>query len=152
MAWSAATPTGRPLWLIRRRLSVCVQDALGFAEGLAVEFQPVGVMDQPVQDCVGDGGIVNHLMPLVHRELAGDEGRTHSLPVVQDLQQVAILFTGDGRHAEVVDHEQGRPVQLFEQLQEAAVGLGVLQFPEQFGCVVVTDPVAVDPIPSRGWI
>jgi hypothetical protein len=41
VAWSAATPTGRPLQLIRRRLAVRVEAGPGFTDGLAVKFPPI---------------------------------------------------------------------------------------------------------------
>jgi hypothetical protein len=44
-------------------------------------------------------------VPLVHRKLAGDERGAQPLPVVEDLQQVAILFAGNRRDAEVIDHD-----------------------------------------------
>ena len=62
-------------------------------------------MDQPIQDGIGHGGVVDHAVPLVDRELAGDERGALPVAVIEDLQQVAILFAGDGRHAEVIDHD-----------------------------------------------
>ena len=65
------------------------------------------------------------------------------MPVVEDLEQIPILFACDDRHAEVIDHDESRSRQLLEQLHEAAVGLGILQSPKQFGCVVVANAVAI---------
>lgn len=40
---------------------------------LALEFQPIGVVNQPVQNGVGDGGIVDQFVPLAHWKLASDQ-------------------------------------------------------------------------------
>ena len=34
----------------------------------------MGVVDQTVEDGVGDGGIADLLVPVIHRELTGDDG------------------------------------------------------------------------------
>ena len=87
-----SNPEGRPLRLIRRSFRVSVKAGPGFTDGLAFEVEPVSVVDQSVQDRVGHGGVVNHAMPLVHWKLTGDKRGTQPMPVVEDLQQVAILF------------------------------------------------------------
>lgn len=34
----------------------------------------MGVVDQTVEDGVGDGGVADLLVPVIHRELTGDDG------------------------------------------------------------------------------
>lgn len=43
----------------------------GFSHGLAVEFEAVRVVNEAVEDGVGKGGLVDHGVPCVDRELAG---------------------------------------------------------------------------------
>jgi hypothetical protein len=38
-----------------------------------IEFEPVGVVDKPVQDGVAERRLANNLVPSCHGELAGDE-------------------------------------------------------------------------------
>jgi hypothetical protein len=45
-----------------------------FADGLAIEFDPVGVMDNAVEDGIGVGGLADEFMPCVYGRLAGDDG------------------------------------------------------------------------------
>jgi hypothetical protein len=53
-------------------------------------------VDQAVQDGVGHGRVVDHPVPFVHRELASDERGAQPVPVVEDLQQVAVLLDIEG--------------------------------------------------------
>lgn len=52
----------------------------------------VSVMDQPVQDGVGNGRISNGVVLFVRGDLAGDDGGTYAMPIFQHLQDVAALF------------------------------------------------------------
>ena len=100
-------------------------------------------MDQAVQNGVSDRGIGNDLVPLVDGKLAGHEGGSLAVAVVEDLQQVAIRFAGDARNAQIIDDQQGGTRHLLEQGQEAAVGLGGLQCTEELGRVIVEGPVSI---------
>ena len=40
---------------------------------VAVQFQAMGVVDQPVEDRIGKGGFVDHGVPRCDRQLAGDQ-------------------------------------------------------------------------------
>ncbi len=42
---------------------------------MAAQLDAVGVVDEPVHDGVGDGGVAQRLMPLLDWQLAGDDGR-----------------------------------------------------------------------------
>ena len=64
----------------------------GFAEALALEREPVGVVHQAIEDGVGDGGIADDLVPVFDRQLAGHDGGAAAVPVFHDLQEVAALL------------------------------------------------------------
>jgi hypothetical protein len=87
-------------------------------------------MDQAVQNGVSDRGIGDDLVPLVDGKLAGHEGGSLAVAVVEDLQQIAIRFAGDARNTLIIDDQQGGTRQLLEQGQEAAIRLGGLQRPQ----------------------
>ena len=44
----------------------------GFAHGLPVESDTVGVVNEPVENGVCKGGFTDHIMPGVNGQLAGD--------------------------------------------------------------------------------
>lgn len=43
-------------------------------------------MDQPNQDCLGDGGVCDVLVPVFGWELGSDERSPARIPIVEDLQ------------------------------------------------------------------
>ena len=45
----------------------------------------MGVVDQAVEDGIGERRIADHGVPLGHRHLAGDDGGTAAMAVLQDL-------------------------------------------------------------------
>ena len=45
-----------------------------FYHGFSLEFYPVGVVGQPIQDRIGQGCITYAVMPFRHRQLAGVDG------------------------------------------------------------------------------
>ena len=65
----------------------------------------MGIMDQPVKDGIGDGGIADLFMPVLHGELTGDNGGGMAMSFFNDLQEVSSFGVGHGSKAEVVNHQ-----------------------------------------------
>ena len=66
-------------------------------------------------------------MPVIHRHLAGDDGRALAVAVVQQLQHVAALFGSERGHAPVIKDQQIGLGVAAHQLGEAAVAVGQAQ-------------------------
>ena len=49
----------------------------------------MGVVDEAVEDSVGQGRLADEIVPAVDWELAGDQGGGATVAVVDDLQQIA---------------------------------------------------------------
>ena len=60
-------------------------------------------MDQPVQNGIGHGGVGNNVVPLIDRKLAGNEGGSLALAVIDHLQELAIEFSGHTGNAQIID-------------------------------------------------
>ena len=60
------------------------------------EGQSVCVMNEPVEDSVGQGRVANGLVPMLDRELAGDNCGATAVTIFKDLQQVSPF--GNGQH------------------------------------------------------
>jgi hypothetical protein len=45
--------------------------------------EPIGVVDDAIEDGVGEGGLTNHLMPRLHGELASDQRRVSAIAVMR---------------------------------------------------------------------
>ena len=122
--------------LIRRR-------GFGIAHRLAVQLQPIGVVNQPVQQGVGARGIVDDVVPLGYGVLAGQECGCSPNAIIDDLQQVAIGFGLGGGQAKIIDDEQVQPGQGLEQTDQAAVGMSRFQGAKQLGRVEVLSAQSV---------
>lgn len=82
----------------------------------------MGIVRQPVEKSVGDGGIAHHLMPVLNRQLACYDRRCRSMPVFNDLERVSSLGIGERCKTEVVKEQDRRFCQLCEEPGIAAVG------------------------------
>ena len=79
---------------------VCVKAGLfggEFSHAISLKDQAMGVMDEPIQDGVGDGRIGDQFVPVLDGELAGHDGGGASMPVVEDLQEITLLVGRERR-------------------------------------------------------
>ena len=60
----------------------------------------MGVVQDAVEDSVGDGGIAEVLVPLGVRELAGDDGRPVRVAIFDDLEEVVTVSLQRGVRAQ----------------------------------------------------
>lgn len=56
------------------------------AHGFALQLDPMGVVNEAVEDGISQGGIGNPRMPGRHGQLAGDDSGGTAMPVIDDLQ------------------------------------------------------------------
>jgi len=54
-----------------------------FPHGFAFQRDGVGVVDQSVEDGVGEGGIAQVFVPVGDRQLRGDQGRASLVAIFQ---------------------------------------------------------------------
>lgn len=66
-------------------------------------------MDESIQDGVGDGRVGDDLMPTFDRHLAGDDGRSALVAIVDDFEEIATLLAGKRSEAPVIEDEQIDP-------------------------------------------
>lgn len=83
-------------------------------------------MDQAVQDRVCDGGVADHLVPVLDRKLAPDRRGARGVAVFQDLEEVSPLDVGEQSEPEVIDQQE----------------LGLCQAGEK---------LAIGPVDTRAW-
>src|SRR5207245_10011572 len=86
-----------------------------------VEIEPVGVRDQAVQDGVGVGGVADQRVPLIDRELAGDDGGAAAVAVLEDLQEVVAGCGVERLEAPVVENEEIDATESAQETGGAAV-------------------------------
>ncbi len=82
----------------------------------------MGVVEDAVEDGVGDRLIGEVLVPLLGRQLAGHDRRSLAVAVLEDLEQVTAFLVAGRAEAPVVDHEHVDARELDEQTDVTAVG------------------------------
>jgi hypothetical protein len=75
--------------LFRRRASLAVFAAV------AGKFDAVGIMDEAVEDGIGNGWIADHVVPVIDGNLAGDDRRTLLVSILDVFQEIAALLVGE---------------------------------------------------------
>ena len=78
----------------------------GFAQALTTEFDAVGVVNDTIEDGIGNGGIADDLVPVFERQLAGDEYRSDVVAIFDDLEEISALVGIEGFRPPVIDDEQ----------------------------------------------
>ncbi len=73
------------------------------AHAVAVELDAVGVVDDAIEDGVGQGGIADDLVPALDRQLAGDQQRAGVVAVLDDLEQIAALLGAERLGSPIVE-------------------------------------------------
>ena len=68
------------------------QLGLSFSHGFSFHVDLVGVVDQPVQYGVGQGGVADCGVPLVDGQLAGGNGGASAVAIFEHFEQVAAIF------------------------------------------------------------
>lgn len=125
------TVGGGPKDLLRR-ISFSRDRVFGFAHRFTSEIELVGVVNQPIEDRIGDGGVGDDFVPLLDRILAGNQSGTVAAAVVDDFQEVTILPGTDGGHAQVIDDQDAGFLKALEQFGEAAIDVSLLEGAEEF--------------------
>ncbi len=72
------------------------------SQALAGQLDTVGVVDKAVEDGIGDRWIADHVVPVIDGHLAGDDGRSLLVAVLDDLQEIAPLLVVELLRAPVV--------------------------------------------------
>ena len=66
----------------------------------------MGLWNKAVEDSVGDGGLVDVLMPFGDGKLGDDDGAGAFVAILQQWQQEKLYGMSDGLKTEVIENEQ----------------------------------------------
>lgn len=80
-----------------------------FSKALSGEFDTVGVVDEAIEDGVGDGRIADDFVPAVDGDLAGDDGRSPLISIFDDLQEIAPLIIVELFWSPIIQNEKIGP-------------------------------------------
>src|SRR6201995_5177797 len=84
----------------------------------------MSAVNDAVEDGVTESRIADVSVPFVHRELAGDDGGSAAVAIVDDLQQIASLFSGERCQSPVIEDEDLHAGQALEHAGIATVTPG----------------------------
>ena len=115
------------------------QWAAGFSEAVAGDAELVGVVDEAVEDGVGEGGVAEVVVPGVWGELAGDEGAAGVVAVVEEFEEVAAVAVSERGDAPVFEQDEVEALQAGEEGAVAAVAFGDLEVVQESGEALVED-------------
>src|ERR1035441_3254785 len=113
------------------------------AHGLATHFDAVGVVNQTVQDAIGDGGIADLLVPARDRQLGSKDGGTSLIAIFADLPDFAALVFIQWRHGPVINDQNIDAAQSSQEVTQASIGPCQGQFTQQGGSSQIESRVAV---------
>ena len=102
-----------------------------FTDGLAVELDAVGVVNDAIEDGVGVGGLADEVVPCVDRRLAGADGGAAAVALLNDFEEVLSGWGIERSKAEIVQDEDIDPRQRLEKPGVAAIAAGERQIVEQ---------------------
>jgi hypothetical protein len=110
---------------------------------VAGEIDPVGVVDDAIENGVGIGGIADQLMPFVDGNLAGDDGRSAAVAFFENLEEIVTSGGIEGLETPVVEDEQLYAAERSLDAGIAAIAAGEREVGEQFGNALVEDGAVV---------
>lgn len=97
------------------------------AHAVALKADAVRVVNDPVENGVGDRGAHKQVMPCGHRDLGGDQGGFSPIAFLYDFEQVEALLVGGAVGPEVVENEQLNAGELVDEAGKAAIEAGERQ-------------------------
>ncbi len=86
------------------------------------------VVHQPVEDRIAEGGIADHLVPVLDGELARDEGGAPPGALLDELQEIAPFAVAERGEPPVVEDEQIGLGQRLHELSIRAIRARVHEF------------------------
>ena len=108
-----------------------------FAKAFAGKFDPIGVMDDAIEDSVGDRRHPDHLVPAIDRDLACDDERTCVVTVFDDFQEVARLVGVERLRPPIIEDQELGACDRAQQPAVAPVAMRDGKVGEQSGHAVI---------------
>src|ERR1700750_1517589 len=108
MSARVALPVGwgdLSIWMVTGS-SHCVLLSPLSAQRVAAQLDAVGVVDDAIEDCVGQSWVADQVMPAVHWDLAGDQRGATAVAILDDFQQVMALLSGERLQPPIIKDEQ----------------------------------------------
>ena len=113
-------------------LGVCFAGRRGLAHrARPFELETIGVVDEAIEDGIGEGWLADEVVPGFDGELTGDQRRGAAMAILDDLHEIASLAGVEAVGTEIVQNEQIDLGQRAEEASEAAIPMRELQLSEE---------------------
>ena len=89
------------------------------------------MVQQAIQDGIGDGGFTDDGMPVFDRALAGDDSGIFLIAVLDDFEQIVTLGIVEWSQKQIIEDKQLDLGQAGEHFEMGAVGFGLKEHFEQ---------------------
>lgn len=66
----------------------------------------MGIVDNPVEDGVGDGRLTDHIVPLSDGQLSGDQGGFSSVALFEDFKKIEALLIVEAVGTPIIEEQQ----------------------------------------------
>ena len=103
------------------------------AQALAGQFDAIGVVDDAIEDGVGESGDPDQIVPAVDGNLAGDDERAPVVAVLDDFEEIARLVGRERFGSPIVEDEQFDARQGAQEPGVARIAMGDGQIGEEPG-------------------
>ena len=90
--------------------------------GLAAHLDAMSVVNETVEDAIGDGTIANLLVPARDRQLGSKDGGTSLVAIFADLPDFAALVFIQRRHRPVINDQNIDTAQSSQEVTQASIG------------------------------
>ena len=107
--------------------------------GFSLEIEPIGIVDQAVQDGVPDGWIREADVPLSNRHLSGNHCGCSSIAIIQDFEQVLRLGASQRITQPIVEEQELDSSKGVEEFGVRTVGVGEGGLVEKTRCAQIAD-------------
>ncbi len=100
------------------------------AQGITAQFKPVGTVDKPVEDRIGDGGLCDLTVPFGHRQVAGDDFGLTGQAIIEDFEEVASAGGIKRCQAPIVENDHIGPIEVLIECGDGAFAMRDTQITE----------------------
>src|SRR5947208_182267 len=97
----------------------------------------MGVVDDPIEDGVGEGRLADQVVPAVDRALAGDQGGAAAVAFFDDFQHVVALLGPKRLEAPIVEDQELDAAERAHQARVAAIAAGEREITEHAGRALI---------------
>ncbi len=97
------------------------------------------VVKEAIEDRISEGGITNDLVPVIGRDLTGEQGTSAAVAVIEHLEKVVASRVVQGRQPPVVQDQQLSPGEALEEAGSRPVSASDQELVDKAGQAVVAD-------------